>query len=134
MELALSVMFSSPTLNIVVLTMLFSIFPLHLALLKLGGTFVLVLLIVPFISKNQPASRKIIEPEDDSVCALERSLNIRKNIQGTFHPEVVESMRNLANVYRRLGKSHQAMVLAKEVREAASKLIKQKSITTRRIN
>jgi uncharacterized membrane protein YraQ (UPF0718 family) len=52
METALAVMFSSPTLNIVVLTMLFSIFPLHMALLKLGATFVLVLLIVPFISKK----------------------------------------------------------------------------------
>ena len=74
MELALSVMFSSPTLNIVVLTMLFSIFPLHLALLKLGTTFLLVLLIVPFISKNQPASSsKIIEPQEDSVCTLENN-------------------------------------------------------------
>lgn len=51
-ETALAVMFSSPTLNIVVLTMLFSIFPFHMALLKLGATFVLVLLIVPFISKT----------------------------------------------------------------------------------
>jgi uncharacterized membrane protein YraQ (UPF0718 family) len=52
METALAVMFSSPTLNIVVLTMLFSIFPLHMAVLKLGATFVLVLLIVPLISKK----------------------------------------------------------------------------------
>ncbi len=52
METALAVMFSSPTLNIVVLTMLFSIFPFHMAMLKLGATFVLVLLIVPFISKK----------------------------------------------------------------------------------
>jgi len=74
MELALAVMFSSPTLNIVVLTMLFSIFPLHLALLKLGGTFVLVLLIVPFISKNQPATKKIREQPDNTVCALENNL------------------------------------------------------------
>jgi uncharacterized membrane protein YraQ (UPF0718 family) len=70
MELALSVMFSSPTLNIVVLTMMFSIFPLHLALLKVGATFVLVLLIVPFISKNQPV-KKITEQPDSTVCALE---------------------------------------------------------------
>jgi uncharacterized membrane protein YraQ (UPF0718 family) len=73
MELALSVMFSSPTLNIVVLTMLFSIFPLHLALLKLGGTFVLVLLIVPFISKNQPVAKKISAQPDSTVCALENN-------------------------------------------------------------
>ncbi len=52
METALAVMFSSPTLNIVVLTMLFSIFPFHMAMLKLGATFLLVLLIVPLISKK----------------------------------------------------------------------------------
>jgi len=69
METALAVMFSSPTLNIVVLTMLFSIFPLHMALLKLGATFVLVLLIVPFLSRKDLARAKpaaAVAPEE--VC------------------------------------------------------------------
>ena len=47
METALAVMFSSPTLNIVVLTMLFSIFPFYMALMKLLATFILILIIVP---------------------------------------------------------------------------------------
>ncbi|GJL79214.1 MAG: hypothetical protein NPINA01_22030 [Nitrospinaceae bacterium] len=72
MELALAVMFSSPTLNIVVLTMLFSIFPFYMAMLKLGATFLLVLLIVPVISKNQAVSKpKIVEAEESIVCAWE---------------------------------------------------------------
>ena len=58
METALAVMFSSPTLNIVVLTMLFSIFPFYMALLKLGATFLLILLLVPLISKRNPTPPK----------------------------------------------------------------------------
>ena len=59
METALAVMFSSPTLNIVVLTMLFSIFPFHMALLKLLGTFFLVLLIVPLISEKKTGKEEV---------------------------------------------------------------------------
>jgi len=58
METALAVMFSSPILNIVVLTMLFSIFPFYMALLKLGATFLLILLLVPLISKRHLTPRQ----------------------------------------------------------------------------
>ncbi len=71
METALAVMFSSPTLNIVVLTMLFSIFPLHMAILKLGATFVLVLLIVPFLSrKDLSRVRQAVAAKADEVCEV----------------------------------------------------------------
>jgi uncharacterized membrane protein YraQ (UPF0718 family) len=71
METALAVMFSSPTLNIVVLTMLFSIFPFHMAMLKLGATFVLVLLIVPFISKNDlNRARQTAKAAADVLCEV----------------------------------------------------------------
>ena len=71
MELALAVMFSSPTLNIVVLTMLFSIFPFYMAVLKLAATFLLVLLVVPFLSRNQPASKpRVEESSESSVCLI----------------------------------------------------------------
>jgi len=52
METALAVMFSSPTLNIIVLTMLFSIFPFYMAVMKLVATFILILIIVPLISEK----------------------------------------------------------------------------------
>ena len=71
METALAVMFSSPTLNIVVLTMLFSIFPLHMALLKLGATFVLVLLIVPFLSrKDLNRAKQAVATAGKEVCEI----------------------------------------------------------------
>lgn len=54
MEMALAMMFSSPTLNIVVLIMLFTLFPFYMAALKVGATFLLVLVIVPFLSKRNP--------------------------------------------------------------------------------
>jgi len=57
METALAVMFSSPTLNIVVLTMLFSIFPFYMAVMKVGATFLMVLVVVPLISKNVPLKK-----------------------------------------------------------------------------
>ncbi|MDW3094731.1 MAG: FG-GAP-like repeat-containing protein [Gammaproteobacteria bacterium] len=50
---SLAVMFSSPTLNIIVLTMLFTLFPFYLALIKLAFTIFLILVIVPFISHKE---------------------------------------------------------------------------------
>ncbi len=67
METALAVMFSSPTLNIVVLTMLFSIFPFYMAVLKIGATFLLVLLIVPFISKDAPIRKQVNDKKPNPV-------------------------------------------------------------------
>ncbi len=66
METALAVLFSSPTLNIVVLTMLFSIFPFYMAALKVATTFVLVLLIVPLISHKVPLKTETV-PADASL-------------------------------------------------------------------
>ena len=72
METALAVMFSSPTLNIIVLTMLFSIFPFYMALSKLLATFVLILLIVPLISDKK---RRATE---NTVCEIDTSCDITK--------------------------------------------------------
>ena len=65
METALAVMFSSPTLNIVVLTMLFSIFPFYMAVMKLVATFILILIIVPLISEKRRTA-----PENQ-VCEID---------------------------------------------------------------
>ena len=70
MEMALAVMFSSPTLNIIVLTMLFSIFPFYMALIKLLATFVLILLIVPLISDKKRL------PSENAVCEVDTSCDI----------------------------------------------------------
>ena len=75
METALAVMFSSPTLNIIVLTMLFSIFPFYMAVMKLVATFILILIIVPLISEKTRTT-----PENQ-VCEIDPSTT------GDLNPE-----------------------------------------------
>jgi uncharacterized membrane protein YraQ (UPF0718 family) len=65
METALAVMFSSPTLNIIVITMLFSIFPFYMAVMKLLATFILILIIVPLISEKTRAK------PDNQACEID---------------------------------------------------------------
>ena len=50
-ETALAAMVSSPTLNIIVLTMSFSLFPLYLVLIKLGTTLLFLLVAVPLLAR-----------------------------------------------------------------------------------
>ncbi len=73
METALAVMFSSPTLNIVVLTMLFSIFPFYMAVMKLVATFILILIIVPLISEKRRTA-----PENQ-VCEIDPAATYELN-------------------------------------------------------
>jgi len=51
LETTLSAMFSSPTMNVVVLTMVFSVFPFYLAIIKLASTLVFILLLIPLMSR-----------------------------------------------------------------------------------
>lgn len=51
-ETALATLLSSPTLNIIVLTMSFSLLPSYMAVIKLGMTIGFILLILPLISKR----------------------------------------------------------------------------------
>ncbi len=73
METALAVMFSSPTLNIIVITMLFSIFPFYMAVMKLLATFILILIIVPLISEKTRTTleNQVSEIDLDTVCDLD---------------------------------------------------------------
>ncbi len=51
LETSLAAMVSSPTLNIVVLTMLFSLFPFYMGLLKLGATLLFILVVIPLLCR-----------------------------------------------------------------------------------
>ncbi len=73
METALAVMFSSPTLNIVVLTMLFSIFPFYMAVMKLAATFILILIIVPLISEKTRTAPENQTCEIDPAATCDRN-------------------------------------------------------------
>ncbi len=50
-ETAMATMVSSPTLNVIVLSMLFSLLPPYMVWFKLGSTVILLLLIIPFLSR-----------------------------------------------------------------------------------
>jgi len=69
LETTLATMFSSPTLNIVVLTMLFSMFPLYLTLIKLVLTLTFILVAVPLLSRWVFTDERAAT-YDDAVCAL----------------------------------------------------------------
>lgn len=69
LETTLATMFSSPTLNIVVLTMLFSMFPLYLIAIKLTLTLIFILILVPLLSRFVFADERA-QSYDDTVCAV----------------------------------------------------------------
>jgi len=54
-QLAMSAMMSSPTLNVVVLTMLFSLFPFYLAAIKLATVVICLFVVIPLFARFIPA-------------------------------------------------------------------------------
>lgn len=69
-EAALSAMMASPTLNIVVLTMLFSLFPFYMAVAKIAFSLVVILIAVPIICRFLPASQLQRTEIDPLACPL----------------------------------------------------------------
>ena len=69
LETTLATMFSSPTLNIIVLTMLFSIFPLYLTVIKLVLTLTFILVLMPLLSRWVFTEERV-QTYDDTVCAM----------------------------------------------------------------
>jgi uncharacterized membrane protein YraQ (UPF0718 family) len=58
-ETALSMMISSPTLNVVILTMTFSLFPFYMAIMKVALSVFVVLVVVPILTKWLSSEKKI---------------------------------------------------------------------------
>ena len=78
LETTLATMFSSPTLNIIVISMLFSIFPLYLVVIKLTLTLIFILLLVPMLSRWVfPQERA--QSYDDKLCAIQPSAPVPIN-------------------------------------------------------
>lgn len=65
-ETTLAAMISSPTLNIVVITMLFTMFPLHLAILKLAMTIGFIVFAIPLLTRY-------LEPRAAAPVAMDTS-------------------------------------------------------------
>ncbi len=78
LETTLATMFSSPTLNIVVLSMLFSLFPLYLTVIKLTQTLIFILLLVPLLSRWVFVQERV-QTYDDNTCAIQPALAVPIN-------------------------------------------------------
>ena len=69
LETTLATMFSSPTLNVIVLTMLFAIFPIYMTVIKLSLTLIFVLICVPLLSRYVFKAERA-PTYDDATCAV----------------------------------------------------------------
>ncbi len=69
-ETMLAAMVSSPTLNIVVLTMLFSILPFYMGVTKVALSVLVILVAVPLICRLLPAEELQIPEEERRSCPL----------------------------------------------------------------
>ncbi len=67
LETTLATMFSSPTLNVVVLTMVFSMFPPYLSITKVALTLLFVVGMIPLLTRTVFRKERL-KTYDDSVC------------------------------------------------------------------
>ncbi|MEM7427078.1 MAG: FG-GAP-like repeat-containing protein [Pseudomonadota bacterium] len=81
-ETTLAAMVSSPTLNIVVLTMLFSIFPFYLAVTKVALSLFVILVAVPLVVRLLPANEVQLPEDQWTSCPLPVAdgLNVREDV------------------------------------------------------
>ncbi|MDX2487238.1 MAG: FG-GAP-like repeat-containing protein, partial [Gammaproteobacteria bacterium] len=78
LETTLSTMFSSPTMNIVVLTMVFTIFPFYLAMIKLASTLIFILLLIPLMSRYL-FHKETLATHEPLNCAFDTTVDVSLN-------------------------------------------------------
>jgi uncharacterized membrane protein YraQ (UPF0718 family) len=70
-ETTLAAMIASPTLNVVVLTMVFSIMPFYIAITKLALSIVVILLVVPLVVRLSPQEKLSADSvANNAVCEV----------------------------------------------------------------
>jgi len=96
LETTLATMFSSPTLNIVVLTMLFSMFPLYLVVIKLTLTLTFILVVVPLLARWVFTDERA-PTYDDAVCAVipPALAPLDESVLSAIHGALSALLRNL---------------------------------------
>ncbi len=93
-ETMLAAMFSSPTLNVIVLTMLFGLFPMYMAAIKVGLTVAFILVGVPLLARflytpnGLPGTADLRASRVNAAWPTGTSTPIR---QDTTQPDIVES-------------------------------------------
>lgn len=95
LETTLAAMFSSPTLNVVIITMLISIFPPYLVAIKLALTVVFILFAVPLLGRTVFRNESVAT-YDDSVCPVPPPMvPLGESWFTAFRRTVVEYLKNL---------------------------------------
>ncbi|WP_415918936.1 FG-GAP-like repeat-containing protein [Tateyamaria sp. SN6-1] len=90
-ETTLAAMIASPTLNVVVLTMAFSLLPFYMAAAKIGLSLVMMLVVVPLICRVLPQKEL---PEDQITCPLPPSVAPAR-LGGTLYRVASSYVQNL---------------------------------------
>lgn len=70
METTLATMISSPTLNVIVLTILFSLFPFYMVAIKVGFTLVFIIVLIPLLSRFVLKKEVQESIEKGEACAI----------------------------------------------------------------
>lgn len=92
-ETALAALFSSPTLNIIVLTMAFTLFPLHMAVTKLIFTLLVIFILVPVLAKKTIGKNPY--RRDDIIDADMECLRTKEPWSGAIPGSVVDLAKSL---------------------------------------
>lgn len=69
-ETSLSAMIASPTFNVIVLSMLISLFPVYMVLIKVGLTLFIVLVVVPAICRLIPSDQLVMSESESGSCIV----------------------------------------------------------------
>ena len=95
-ETTLSAMIASPTLNVVVLTMLFSLLPFYMAVTKIALSLVLILLVVPLICRMLPPAQLEVQPDAQKPQPWDLpDQQEEENILQAFVQVVISYLKNL---------------------------------------
>lgn len=89
LETTLATMISSPTLNVIVLTMLFALMPWYLIVTKLSLTLLFVLLVIPIMCRllfkpEELQTLSAAPPVDNEICDLPLAQAINVGYQNTW--------------------------------------------------
>lgn len=97
-ETVLATMISSPTLNVIILSMTLTLLPFYIALTKIGLTFVLLLVVIPLLVRFFPAEAQMVSLKESGKIEAEQ-LDVAPT---TWLGAIVAVLRSLGNAARQV--------------------------------
>ena len=94
-ETTLAAMIASPTFNVIVLSMLISLFPVYMVVTKIGFTLALILIAIPLICRILPKEKLSLSGADVSACIISPT-DLQNNKMESFTESVWGFARDFA--------------------------------------